>query len=375
MVDTTRGGLPEVDQTEQTQEDVSVGMGGKGAKATVANESVLANMERLFAQKQAQTTGFGAIMEGLKDAAAWTSGGMHGPAEALALRQAAKDKTAKELFDMQTQIAAQKSAIANRNAFFGSGAGPGAATAGGTAGVGGAGGAEVGANQANVASGGLLNLVQDPALRAQIGATYLQDPTKAMSQLNAYLAKRAESPEIKKKVDYIISLGYPKDQALNFALLESLGSGAFKPFDIRTPTGTQQGTATQAAGVPIPGGTSGVPGAPAAPGATPPAPAGATSGAAPVRSSLTGDIYVPSNARVAADANNPSGIMVSGRYAGFPTPEEGVAATQRLVGARLSQNMTPDALVGMWVTGDPRQGATVANGNYLANVRRELQEA
>jgi len=375
MTDTTRGGLPEVEQTEQTQDGASVGMGGKGAKATVANESVLANMERLFAQKQAQTTGFGAILEGLKDAAAWTSGGMHGPAEALALRQATKDKQARELFDMQTQIAAQKAAIANRNAFFGSGAGPGAATAGGTAGVGGAGGAGGGVNQANLASGGLLNLVDDPALRAQIGATYLQDPTRAMNQLNAFLAKRAESPEIKKKMDYLASLGYPRDQLLNLALLETVGSGSFKPFDVRGPMGTQQGTAAQAAGVFIPGSNSGVPGAPAAPGVVPPTSAGATSGAAPVRSSLTGDIYVPSNARVAADANNPSGIMVSGRYAGFPTPEEGVAATQRLVGARLSQNMTPDALVGMWVTGDPRQGATVAGGNYLANVRRELQEA
>lgn len=377
MVDTTRsGGLPDADQTEQTQDGTSVSMGGRGPKATVANESVLANMERLFAQKQAQTSGFGAIMEGLKDASAWTSGGMHGPAEALALRQAAKEKQARELFDMQTQIAAQKSAIANRNAFYGAG-GTGTGGAGGPAGVAGAGGGtSPGVAQGNTASGGLLGLVEDPALRAQIGATYLQDPTKAMGQLNAYLAKRAEAPDVKKKVEYAISLGYPREQALNMALVEILGPNAFKPFDVRGAGGTTQGTVAQSAGISLSGGP-GVPGAPA--GAPAGAPTGAApgvgSGAPPVRSSLTGDVYVPSNARVAADANNPSGIMVSGRYAGFPTPEEGVAATQRLVGARLSQNMTPDALVGMWVTGDPRQGATVANGNYLANVRRELQQA
>jgi hypothetical protein len=374
MVDTTRGGgLPDVDQTEQTPDGASVSMGGKGPKATVANESVLANMERLFAQKQAQTSGFGAIMEGLKDASAWTSGGMHGPTEALALRQATKEKQARDLFDMQTQIASQKSAIANRNAFYGAG-GTGTGSPAGVAGAGG--GTSPGVAQGNTASGGLLNLVEDPALRAQIGATYLQDPTRAMGQLNAYLAKRAEAPDVKKKVEYAISLGYPRDQALNMALVEILGPNAFKPFDVRGAGGTTQSSVAQSAGISLSGGP-GVPGAPA--GAPAGAPTGAApgvgSGAPPVRSSLTGDVYVPSNARVAADANNPSGIMVSGRYAGFPTPEEGVAATQRLVGARLAQNMTPDALVGMWVTGDPKQGATVANGNYLANMRRELQQA
>jgi len=378
MVDTTRGGgLPDVDQTEQTPDGASVSMGGKGPKATVANESVLANMERLFAQKQAQTQGFGAIMEGLKDASAWTSGGMQGPSEALALRQATKEKQARELFDMQTQIAAQKSAIARRDNFLGRsdpGAG-GASAAGGTggpAGIAGAPGASQGAGFVN----GLVNFVDDPASRASIAEMYQHDEAGARRALNTYLFERAKAPDVKKKVEYAISLGYPREQALNMALVEILGPNAFKPFDVRGAGGTTQGTVAQSAGISLSGGP-GVPGAPA--GAPAGAPTGAApgvgSGAPPVRSSLTGDVYVPSNARVAADANNPSGIMVSGRYAGFPTPEEGVAATQRLVGARLAQNMTPDALVGMWVTGDPKQGATVANGNYLANMRRELQQA
>jgi len=270
-------GLDNVTPATDTS-DESVSLGGKGAKAVVANESVLANMERLYQQKQAQNQGFlGSIMEGLKDAAAWTSGGMQGPAEALALRATEKDKQAKELFDMQTQIAAQKAAIANRNAFFGQPA-QGTQAAGqpaqGTQAEGQPGAVNgPGIAQANQASGGLLGLVRDPALRQAIGATYLQDPTKAMTALNAHLAKMAEPSDVQKRVDYLRSIGYSEDMAKRAALIDVIGSGALVPHDVRGSGGTGQQTPFDTTGkyTGAPAATQPLTGAPVATPVAPPA--------------------------------------------------------------------------------------------------------
>jgi hypothetical protein len=110
-----------------------------------------------------------------------------------------------------------------------------------------AGGAAPGVAQANQYSGGLLGLVDDPGLRQSIGVTFLQDPDKAMTVLNGYLSKRAELPQIKKEVEYLISLGMPKDKALTAALTKFVGSGAFVPHDVRGTGGTKQATPLQSA--------------------------------------------------------------------------------------------------------------------------------
>ena len=79
--------------------------------------------------------------------------------------------------------------------------------------------------------------------------------------------------------------------------------------------------------------------------------------------------------RVAANVNNPTGILTGKDKNGKPifkeygSPEEGVADTQTLVdtylnnrGAMKSTKVTPENFVGMWVNGDPTTGAKVQNG-------------
>jgi len=87
--------------------------------------------------------------------------------------------------------------------------------------------------------------------------------------------------------------------------------------------------------------------------------------------------YTTGDVAVAADANNPSGIKPNGKFAIFKTPEEGVQATQQLVGSYLTNpsRNTPESLVGTWVNGKPNTGATVQNGAYVSGIRKELDAA
>lgn len=86
--------------------------------ATQTNE-LLANMQQMINQRagvnpdELMFSGgprYNTIMNSLKDAAAWASGGVKGPTEGLALRDAEKAKEAKDLFEMRTQMATYKSA-------------------------------------------------------------------------------------------------------------------------------------------------------------------------------------------------------------------------------------------------------------------------
>ena len=92
--------------------------------------------------------------------------------------------------------------------------------------------------------------------------------------------------------------------------------------------------------------------------------------------------------RVAADANNPSGILLgkdeSGRpiYKSYKKPEDGVFDTQALAGTYLAgqgamknQKITPESLVGTWVNGDPTTGASVQGGKYVQTLKKELESA
>jgi hypothetical protein len=101
---------------------------------------LLANMQDMVDQR---TGAFNTFMSGLKDASAWGSGGERGPSAALALREEAKNKEFKDVYDMRTQMAAYRAAQAQQQAFneqqknlFGGNKGapsaPGAITGGGT---------------------------------------------------------------------------------------------------------------------------------------------------------------------------------------------------------------------------------------------------
>lgn len=279
---------------------------GSGKSAVIANESVLEQMQKLYEQRQAQQQGLGGFVETLKDATAWTAGGIHGPTEALSKRAEDKQKRAAELFDMQNKIAAQRSAIANRNAFFGTAPTAGGAAPTQTPGAAPADGGVAptaqapGVAQANQQSGGLLGLVADPALRQSIGATYLQDPGKAMTVLNGYLSKRAEEPQVRKEVNYLISLGMDPQKALTVALTKVAGSGAFVPHDLRSAQGTTQTTPLQSAGT-----FAGAPtAAPSAPAAAPrvAAPAAAPSAAPVTTSAAPAAPVTPAAPRAAAPA-------------------------------------------------------------------------
>jgi len=70
-------------------------------------QSILENMQRMIDQRESALSLF---TGGLKDAAAWGSGGAEGPTRGLAVRDELKQKEAKELFDMRTQMAAYKAA-------------------------------------------------------------------------------------------------------------------------------------------------------------------------------------------------------------------------------------------------------------------------
>ena len=85
-----------------------------------------------------------------------------------------------------------------------------------------------------------------------------------------------------------------------------------------------------------------------------------------------------SGVRAAADINNPSGLGWNGKtWKAYATPEEGVADTQALVSNYLANpaRNTPQAFVGTWVNGDPKTGASVQGGAYLAKLHKELEAA
>lgn len=255
---------------------------GSGYLPTIAgNVPIPSNLydelEKVYQQKIAAYNPF---QEWMKDIAAWGA-----PGEGLAKRQQEKSAREQELFRMRAEIAsgrqAQQQLAQQRELFFGS---PqeqqavtptaGAPAAGAPAAGAPAAGMPVTTTQVNQATGGLLGLVQDPALRRQIAVQYLENPKTAMTQLNAYLAKRAEDPAIKKEIDYLVNVqGMDPAQALPIAIAKIAGSGSFVPHDVRGVGGTTQQTPLQAATglaqprtTPAATGVSAAPVVPAAPG-------------------------------------------------------------------------------------------------------------
>jgi hypothetical protein len=78
------------------------------------NQSVLDQMEQLYMQRQTDRSG---LLESMKDATAWFSGGVRGPQEGLLARDRFRQEQEAEDFQMQSQIAQYRSALAAQKAF------------------------------------------------------------------------------------------------------------------------------------------------------------------------------------------------------------------------------------------------------------------
>ena len=112
MADTTTSGLDAIPAEEPTTVGVAKPVAAKGPYAlgtpigaTGYDPELLTNMQKLIEEKQAQREGF---QERMKDATAWWSGGVAGPAEALQNRAAERDRQQAELFGMKSQISQAK---------------------------------------------------------------------------------------------------------------------------------------------------------------------------------------------------------------------------------------------------------------------------
>jgi len=109
------GALPVADQQTQMgglpSDAITVGKKTYSASET---DQILANMQKMMEERQGPLNTF---LSGLKDAAAWTGGGINGPTATLAARDSQKQQEAKELFDMQTKIAEIRAAEEQQRQF------------------------------------------------------------------------------------------------------------------------------------------------------------------------------------------------------------------------------------------------------------------
>ena len=114
--ETTENNITGLSSIPVTAPTSKTGITPKGTLALdpTQTQSILENMQRMIDQRE---SAFSLFTGGLKDAAAWASGGLEGPTRGLALRDEQKAKEAKELFDMRTQMASYKAAQAQQQAF------------------------------------------------------------------------------------------------------------------------------------------------------------------------------------------------------------------------------------------------------------------
>lgn len=290
--------------------------------------TILQNMQKLI---EARSSPMQQFLGGLKGAAAWTSGGINGPSEALNRREEQEQAEQKDTMNMQNQMAMYKAALAQqqaqRQSFLGAlnpqqqqGAGAG---------------------QAQPQSAGAANI--DPTLMAEIQRLAANPATSAQAQAmyqkalteNAGFIAKAKAEHDSEIVEFPVN-----GQNMKMARGQANQLAQNNP-DIAKLLG--QGAPAQ--------------GAPAQ---------GAPTGAG----------------QVAADVNNPTGIRINGKFKPYDTPQEGVADSQNLVnqyvagtGPMQGIKPTPENIAGRWVTGDPNQGSTLQNGAYAKRIRDELQSA
>jgi len=338
-----RGGLSSVDEIEEEevveeQPAKEPGLGvmvGSGKSAMLASPSTLEAMAELYNQRMEKQGGF---MEAMKDAAAWTGGGIGGPTETLKMRDEQRSKQAAELFSMQNQIAQNRQAMKLADAFLGT-TQPTAAATGATA-------TDQAAPAAGGRTGGLLDMVKDPNLKRQIGAQYLSDPKAAMGQLNKYLMETGQTGEMARFENWMVNNGFDPQQIRSSVYTKGVGAGAFQPYDVRGVGGTGQQTPLQAAAGVVPKATGPVsqaprgvpPGTPAAAAIRNPAPPqaaapqpGAAPGAAPARAAAPAQAPAqPTPATMAPPAGVPGGT-------GFaPGTKEDLELKQKLGEAKIA---------------------------------------
>jgi hypothetical protein len=190
MANTNTPGLPalETPEDETTQQGFlasapksksGISPSGQIAMDPRQTAELLANMQSMVDER---TGAFNTFMSGLKDASAWGSGGERGPSAALALREEAKNKEYKDVYDMRTQMAAYRAAQGQQEAFnkqqerlFGGGGGGGA-----------------GAGTGRVAAGTVVNGVTvDPETAAALSRARNNEEFNKI--FNDFASKRAQA--------------------------------------------------------------------------------------------------------------------------------------------------------------------------------------
>ncbi len=143
-----------------------------GGTPTGVDPELLANMQKMIAEREAQK---GSFLESMKDANAWWSGGQAGPGEALRARAKEREEAEATTFGMKSQIAQYKAqqALAQKTQQDVLGA------------LGGGGSGAPGA-------GGGFGTQIDPAMAKQIRDLAATDPAAARKLLQDHTKKMAE---------------------------------------------------------------------------------------------------------------------------------------------------------------------------------------
>lgn len=228
-----RGGLSSDDEIEEEVVEEQPGLGvrvGSGKSESIASPSTLEAMAELYNQRAAKQSSF---MEALKDAAAWTGGGVGGPTETLKMRDEQRSKQAAELFSMQNQIAQHRQAMADSNIFLGTPQPTAAAQGQATA-------TDAGAAPQMGRVGGLVDMIKDPNLKRQISSLYGTDKKAAHQQLNKYLMETSPmTGELARRIEMIkTDPNISDDDRPKFITQAIVGAEAFKPVDQVTSRGT-----------------------------------------------------------------------------------------------------------------------------------------
>ena len=243
--------------------------------------ALLEEMQKMITMREAQRNSFG---ERMKDAMAWWSGGVAGPAEPLAEREKTKQQQDAELFGMKAQLSqakiGQKLNELTQASIFGSPVT--AATQSGTLPPSHVAAGAPTESSTLIQQGGMLGLVRDAALRQSIAAQALRDPVGAQKAIQTYLEKNATDTDMIKDLRYMVANGLIDPKLVPAAALTKFaGAAAFVPHDVRGSTGTVQSTPIGSAGAMVGGGGGAPTAAPAVVPANRIAPAGTPQVAAP----------------------------------------------------------------------------------------------
>lgn len=305
--------------------------------------SILENMQRLLAEKEAQR---GSFMENLKDAKAWFTGMGATQAEALKNRNAEREAQSQNIFEMQNYIAQAKTAQEQAKREAARMRTPQA----GATGVGGAGAAPTGRSIGSAKVPDYIQARIDELIDAnQVGAAkkleeeWFKDYSK--SQLN---------PEWAKPIDYMRQMPDGTWKLDKAPLREAYAYSQQNPQHPQNQAIVKQGDK-------ISGTTTPTAEAPKQEGTTTKAP-------------------------VSVRNNNPGNLVdaKTGQIRTFDTPEEGEAALDADVEAKLSGNsaaykqrfgkqpITPERLAEVWAPAAAKGNSPESTKNYGAAIAKEL---